>query len=67
MSEDLEVVVVEEIKGDLASVRLPDTSLDVWPLADLPEGVVLGDHVGVTVTDGARHTVLLPRPAGVRA
>ncbi|MBZ9715386.1 hypothetical protein [Deinococcus multiflagellatus] len=67
MSGELEVIEVLEISGGLASVRLPDTSIEVWPLGLLPVGVEVGDHVGVSVDDGTWTTVLLPRPAGLLA
>ncbi|MBZ9715931.1 hypothetical protein [Deinococcus multiflagellatus] len=67
MSDDPEVITVLEISGGLASVRLPDTSIEIWPLGRLPVGVEVDDQVGVTVTDGTWTTALLPGPAGLIA
>ncbi|MBZ9714922.1 hypothetical protein [Deinococcus multiflagellatus] len=64
---EMEIIEVLEISGGLASVRLPDTSIEVWPLAVLPVSVEVGDHVGVTIQDGAWTTLLLLRPAGMLA
>lgn len=63
----MEIVVVLELAGGLASVRLPDDSIETWALASLPRDVQVGDRVGVTVTAGDLEMVILPRLAGFQA
>lgn len=63
----MEVITVLEIRQGVATVQLPDTSLEAWSVASLPGGVQSGDRVGVTVNGGDLDLVLLPRLAGLRA
>lgn len=63
----MEVVLVLDVDGQTALVRLPDTSEEPWSLASLPRGVQPGDRVGVTVDVGDLEVVLLPRLGGLRA
>lgn len=63
----MEVVLVLDVDGQTALVRLPDASEEPWSLASLPRGVQPGDRVGVTVEGGDLEMVLLPRLGGLRA
>lgn len=63
----MEVVLVLDVDGQTALVRLPDTSEEPWSLASLPRGVQTGDRVGVMVAGGGLEMVLLPRLSGLRA
>lgn len=63
----MELIVVLDVQGGVATVRLPDTSVETWSVASLPGGVLPGDRVGVTVQGGDLDLVLLPRLAGLQA
>ncbi|MBZ9751725.1 hypothetical protein K7W42_12715 [Deinococcus sp. HMF7604] len=45
--DEMEIIEVLEVDGALASVRRPDTRLEVWALVKLPSGVVPGDRGAV--------------------
>ncbi|MBZ9752261.1 hypothetical protein K7W42_15515 [Deinococcus sp. HMF7604] len=63
----MEIIEVLQAEGHLASVRLPDTSIETWALARLPVSVVPGDRVGCRASEAGMQTVLLPWPDGVPA
>lgn len=62
----MEIVDVLQVDGEYAEVQLPDTSVEWWPLAELPEEVLPGDLLVVDVDMGTG-IHLLPRPGGLRA
>lgn len=63
----LEVIIVLDIRGNVATVQLPDTSEEAWSLASLPADVQPGDRIGVQVDGGDFEMTLLPRHAGLQA
>lgn len=63
----LEVITVMDIRGNVATVQLPDTSEEEWNLASLPAEVQPGDRVGIRVEGGDLEMTLLPRHAGLQA
>lgn len=63
----LEVITVMDIRGNVATVQLPDTSEEQWSLASLPAEVQPGDRVGIRVEGGDFEMTLLLRHAGLQA
>lgn len=63
----MEVITVLEVRAGVATVQLPDTSVEEWSVASLPGGVMPGDRVGVTVDGGDLDVVLLHQLGGLRA
>lgn len=59
--------MVLDVQGGVATVRLPDTSVETWSMASLPGGVLPVDRVGVTMQGSNLDLVLLPRLAGLQA
>jgi len=56
-----------EVQEDVATVQMPDTSVEEWSLASLPVEVMSGDCTRVTVDGGDLAVVLLSWLAGLRA
>ena len=55
------VIMVLELQERVATVRLPDDTLEQWSVASLPEGALEGNRVRLTVTAGDLEVHLLPR------
>lgn len=55
------IITVVEIQERVATVSLSDGTLEQWSVASLPEGVLEGSRVKLTVTAGDLEVQLLPR------
>lgn len=55
------IITVVELQEGVATVLLPDGTLEQWSVASLPEGVLEGSRVKLTVTAGDLDLELLPR------
>lgn len=55
------IITVVEIQERVATVILSDGTLEQWSVASLPEGVLEGSRVKLTVTAGDLEVQLLPR------
>ncbi|RJF75569.1 hypothetical protein D3875_00535 [Deinococcus cavernae] len=55
------IITVVEIRERVATVLLPGGALEQWSVASLPEGILEGSRVRLTVTAGDLEVYLLPR------
>lgn len=55
------IITVVEIQERVATVLLPGGTLEQWSISSLPEGVLEGSRVKLTVAAGDLDMQLLPR------